>query len=587
MKAWIFRLLCLCLFYISSPAILAEASPVRAELISKVHEIQPGQTFLCGVLFKIDPGWHIYGQNPGDAGMPTSLAWTLPKGFEAGEIRWPRPHRFEFTSLVSFGYQDEVLLMVPIQAPASLPLDQPVTLNVRAEWLACKEACIPGNAMLHLTLPVKAQASENPQTKPLFEKYQKELAAAESVLTKESLHTRTFVYLFSAFVGGFLLNLMPCVFPVLSLKVLGFVRQAGEDKKKLRFHGLIFTGGVLVSFWVLTGLLLALRAAGNQLGWGFQLQSPLFVGFLALLLTGLALNLFGLFEMGQSLALLGGKRLTGWTSSFFSGVLTTIVATPCTGPFMGSALAFGLTQSALISLLIFTSLALGLSLPYVLLAFYPAWLQLLPKPNAWMESFKQCMAFPLLSAALWLIWVLGQQTGVPGMTQGLTALLIASLGLWIYGRWGGAFSRHPKLGRLLSVIALSTAIYLIFQLPEPGKAAPSLEHEPFSAQRVETLLQEGRPVFINFTAAWCLTCQVNKAVLKNEKVVQKFREKGIIYLVADWTNQDPAITEALKKYGRTGVPTYVLLAPGQPPYLLPEVLTPSIVLQAVDILPSY
>lgn len=395
-----------------------------------------------------------------------------------------------------------------------------------------------------------------------------------------------------AFLGGLILNLMPCVLPVLSLKVLGFLRHAGAHPRQTRIHGLVFAAGVIASFWALAGLLLALRSLGQHVGWGFQLQSPAFVVFLSFLFFLLALNLFGVFEVGASLAAVGNVAAgtSGLGHSFWNGALATIVATPCTAPFMGSALGYGLSQPAAVSLLIFTSLGLGMAAPYVCLSWSPGLLRFLPRPGPWMEGFKRLMGFCLMATVIALLWLFGQQAGVDGIAFLLGALLVAGLGAWVYGRP----SASPQ-GRVLRV-SLSAALMVAGLSIGFGPARPpatsrtavlaeGARWEAWSEARVAELRGQGKPVFVDFTAAWCLTCQVNARVaLDTREVAERFEREGVALLKADWTLGDDRITAALASHGRQGVPVYVLYGrdPQAQPRLLPEILTPAIVLQALD-----
>jgi thiol:disulfide interchange protein DsbD len=408
--------------------------------------------------------------------------------------------------------------------------------------------------------------------------------------------------LLSAFVGGLLLNLMPCVFPVLSVKILGFAKQGGDDEHTIRRHGLTFGAGVLVSFWVLAGILLALRAAGSEIGWGFQLQSPLFVALMTMLFFGIGLNLLGVFEVGSQLMNWGGRLERSasdtYSGSFMSGVLATVVATPCTAPFMGAALGVALTLSTAGSLLVFTALGAGMAAPYVALSMTPSLLQRLPKPGAWMETLKQVLAFPMFAAAVWLLWVFGQQTGPSGMALLLLGLLLLGLTGWTLGRWSAlqVSTRTRVITRTVAVLSLIGALVVTVLGAQSAPVANAAratttqdaEWQSFSPETVEQLRAEGRPVFIDFTAAWCLTCQVNKrTALSSEAVQQAAREKNVALVRADWTNRDPAITRALESHGRSGVPVYVLYkGDGSEPELLPEILTEQIVLDALNGVPK-
>ncbi len=389
--------------------------------------------------------------------------------------------------------------------------------------------------------------------------------------------------LLGGFIGGLILNLMPCVFPVLGLKIMGFVNQAGEDRRRIVLHGLVFTLGVLVSFWLLAGLLIFLRGAGAELGWGFQLQSPGFVYVLAALLLAFGLNLSGVFEIGTS-AVGVGSRLTarkGYSGSFYSGVLATVVATPCAAPFLAPALGGALALPALSSVLVFTFIALGLAFPYLLLSAFPRLVALLPRPGAWMETFKQFMAVLLYATVAYLVWVLVGQLDVQAQLTALLGLVVLSLACWVYGRWG-AFAR-PRKTRLMATLAtfglVAVSIFMGFQGDESDVA-----WEPWSPERVEALRAEGRPIYIDFTARWCATCQVNKRVVfSSDSVLRYFNDNKVAALVADWTNQDPAITRALAEHGRSAVPFNLIWLPErEDPIILPELLTPGIVLDALQ-----
>ncbi len=387
-----------------------------------------------------------------------------------------------------------------------------------------------------------------------------------------------------AFLGGLILNLMPCVFPVLGIKILGFVNQAGSNRRKIVAHGLAFTAGVLASFWVLAALLIVLRSGGRELGWGFQLQSPAFIFSIAVLLLVFALSLSGVFEFGLS-ATGAGARLQqkgGAGGSFFTGLLATTVATPCAAPFLATALGAALTMPALPSFLLFTAIALGLATPYLLLSLYPNAVKLLPRPGAWMETFKQLMAFPLYATVGWLVWVLAGQLQEQALLPAILGLTVVALAVWFYGRHSapGAAPLRRRIGVSGGIALLIAGIAFGW----PRAAAPSdIVWEPWSAGRVAELRKEGRPIYVDFTARWCFTCQTNKKlVFGSDEVRRVFRDKNIATLRADWTNQDPRITEELARWGRAMVPFNLVYLPGHDtPKILPELLTPGIVLDAI------
>ncbi len=393
-----------------------------------------------------------------------------------------------------------------------------------------------------------------------------------------------------ALLGGLILNLMPCVFPVLGIKVMGFVDASHGQASALRRQGLAFFVGVVASFLVLAGLMLALRAAGQSIGWGFQLQEPAFVAGLAVLFFLMALNLSGVFEMGMKLQSLAGTaemnaQRNPLVGAFASGVLATVVATPCMAPGLGASVGYTLGQSAPIALAIFLAIGVGLALPVLLLSLFPAALKKLPKPGAWMETFKQFMAFPLYLTVVWLAWVLGSQTGNDGVAKLLIALTVFALAAWLYGRLQ---IRKPVLGAALAMVLAGVGAATAWsgartELPAQNTAVES-DWIPFSVEKIAALRAEGKGVFVDFTATWCITCQVNKRVALNDAdLVKRFGELNIVRMKADWTRKDAAITAALAEFGRNGVPLYVLYPPKSgEPVVLPEVLTTSIVLEHIN-----
>lgn len=390
-----------------------------------------------------------------------------------------------------------------------------------------------------------------------------------------------------AFLGGMILNLMPCVFPVLSIKVLGFVQQAGEDQSKVLKHGLTFTAGVVVSFWILAGTLIALRAAGDSLGWGFQLQQPEFVVVMLVVMFLFGLSMAGVFEMGTSAISLQGKvKGEGYSGSFFSGVIATAVATPCTGPFMGQALGYALTLSAFQSLTVFSFLALGMATPYLVLSANPALIKKLPRPGAWMETFKQVMSFPMFATCVWLIWLLGAHVGNDGLLYVLGGLLVVAIGAWIYGRWSTPV-RAKNTQRIASALALLTVVAGIWvMLPKAeDESAKEVVWQDYSPELIAELRSGGKPVFVDFTADWCLTCKANELrLLSSDAVHERIEEMNVQLVKADWTKRDAVITKALAEFGRSSVPLYLLYdgKEGSEPRVLPQVLSPDTFLESLD-----
>jgi thiol:disulfide interchange protein len=402
-----------------------------------------------------------------------------------------------------------------------------------------------------------------------------------------------------AFVGGLILNLMPCVFPVLSMKAASLAGHA-HDAGKTRLQGLVFLLGVVATFLALAGLLLAVRAGGAAVGWGFQLQSPLVIAGLGLLMLLVALNMSGVFEIGASVQNVGSGASSqgGATGAFFTGALAVVVAAPCTAPFMAGALGYALTQPAVISLAVFLALALGFAAPFVAVAFIPGLLKLLPRPGAWMDVLKKGLAFPMYGAALWLAWVFAQQSGPIALGQLLAAGVLAAFGAWLYGvaqnrraaGKGGVVSTIIALLAVAGAIALGASAALAAKPPtaaiagEAEPSGPGLAAEAWSPEKVKALQAEGRPILVDFTAAWCVTCQVNeKVALSGSKVAETFKAKNAVYLKADWTNRDPAIAKALAQFDRVGVPLYVVYPKnGGAPVILPQLLTEGLVIEAIE-----
>lgn len=404
------------------------------------------------------------------------------------------------------------------------------------------------------------------------------------------------VALLLALAGGVILNLMPCVFPVLFIKALSLVSHSGGSAKHARRHGLTYAAGVLASFVVLGGLLIALKAAGEQIGWGFQLQSPLFVSLVALVLFVLALSLSGFVEIGTRLMGIGSNLAyqTGYRGSFFTGVLAVVVATPCTAPFMGPAIGFAVTQTAPVTLAVLLALGLGLALPYLLLSWVPAWTALLPKPGVWMQRVQQFLAFPMYATAAWLVWVLGQQVGMNGVFALLLAGVLTALTIWLWqvahGEWRG-WRILGKLGALFSSVGIVLLLALMLQGGEQSphqtgeqQSRSGADYTAFDTNELARLREQGTPVFVNMTAAWCITCLANeKVALSSADLKDYFSEHDIVYMKGDWTNQDAAITEYLASFDRNSVPLYVYYPPDSgAPRVLPQLLTVATVIEHLE-----
>lgn len=387
--------------------------------------------------------------------------------------------------------------------------------------------------------------------------------------------------IFGALIGGLILNLMPCVFPVISMKALSIAKTAHGERAVIRREAWAYTAGVLATFLVLTILLIALKAAGSEIGWGFQLQSPLVVAGLALLIFAVGLNLLGVFEFGTSFQNTGSSLTTkgGVRGSFFTGLLAVIVATPCTAPFMAGAIGYAVAQPVVVTVAVFLALAIGFALPFLLIAYVPRLLKVLPKPGPWMVRFKELLAFPMFAAAIWLVWVVSLQAGSMGLLKVLSAMLLLALAVW-------AFKSSKNSIKSLAVLVGVLALFVIISI-RPGSATTvDLTQEAWSTERVDELRAEGRPVFVDFTAAWCVTCKVNETlVLEKDKIKQLFLDTNTAFLVADWTNKNDEIAQELERYGRAGVPLYLVFPSGDNSVsaeVLPQVLTYDVVKEAIE-----
>jgi thiol:disulfide interchange protein DsbD len=717
------------------PAGVLSAQPAgephtAVSLLANVKSVQPGKPFLLGLRMTMDPGWHTYWKNAGEAGLPPEISWTLPGGIKAGEILWPLPHKYlESGDVLTYGYEKENMLLIPMTADASLSSSE-VVIKADVSWLECELVCIPGSGSASITLPVEKQdpSADNAE---IFERYLtaipkplgtipeirvthevdvsglRLIARAKSGLKfdssvegradfypeasaeleigrtsvrgsgeevvlsvplllydRESLPTRIrgvlvytldsggqrsaeiefaltpemvsrlrvvgekdegslldrefiledsatgggplYLYLLFAIAGGLLLNIMPCVLPVIGLKVFGLVKMGGEDHGRVRKLGLLFALGILASFIVLALLVIALKAAGEQVGWGFQFQEPLFIVVMSAVVMAFGLSLFGVFEIQlpasattgvSDLVTKAGATGSSSLGSFSEGVFATILATPCTAPILGTALGFAFSQPAGIILLMFTAVAAGMALPYLVLTLRPAWMKVLPRPGEWMVTAKQFMGFLMMATLLWLLYVLGKQLGMEAVIWTSAFLLTVGVACWVIGRFATLTASRGRFAASWTIAVLVVlGGWFGFQQPvlearailSKGSEATEVDGIPwkeFSLTTLEEHLAAGRGVFIDFTAEWCLTCKVNeKTVLADDEVVEKLKTSGIVSLKADWTSRDPDITRLLGKFGRSGVPLYVVFPAGKPdqPIILPEVITSGIVIEALE-----
>ena len=678
-------------------ATVAHAAHTEVKLLLPAV-VKPGDTVLAGVELKMEPGWHTYWKNPGTAGQATEIKWQLPPGVSAGETRWPLPQKLPPADVTTYGYEDEVVLLVPLTFDPAMATGK-LTLAAKVSWLECKDSCLPASAQIQgsLDLGDKTQPSADSAQCQLWQAKVPAAAGNSSVQVwwensaagdtrildlqwsgnaggadffpaaddnfeiqgaTESLpapageiRLRKLVKKFSgdwpknisgvfitaaganeataairpapapvinnnplsppveplwrmliyAFIGGLILNIMPCVLPVIALKILGFVNEAQSKPRHIRQLGLVYGLGVLVSFLSLAAVVIVVKAAGHKAGWGMQFGNPIFLVCLVTLVTLVALNLYGLFEVtlhGGALDTMGGlSAKQGLVGAFFNGVLATALATPCTAPFLSIALGFAFAQSAGVILLVFAAVASGLAAPYVLLSWNPAWLKFLPRPGVWMEKFKMAMAFPMMLTVVWLFNLAAENYGDRVLWLGVFLVMVA-FAAWIFGEF-------VQRGRKYKVIATATVLILLvtaygfalenqlrWRQPLAPQKTGNLAHDidgiswrPWSPEALMQARATGRPVLVDFTADWCLTCQVNKRTsIEVSSVVEKVRKLNAVTLIADYTHFPESITTELNRFNRAGVPL-VLVYPKNPQLnaiVLPEVLTPGIILDALD-----
>jgi thiol:disulfide interchange protein len=643
---------------------------VTPTLVPDTTAIVPGKPFRMGVLLKMMPGWHTYYKVSGEAGVPTKVEWTLPPGYKASELMWQKPHKFIDATITTYGYQDQTLVAATITPPKNAATGSSVAIKANVKWLACQDSCVPGKREISTTLKVAKTATVanaalfagvgwNGSVSELEVDKHAELPASNgaavaattapanttaTTATATGTGTPTATEVASAhagfsgsildadlkvadngdqklsllaalgfaFIGGFILNFMPCVLPVISIKVLSFMQQAGDDPKRIFKLGMAFTAGIVSSFIALAIGVIAVQQAGQKIGWGFQFQYPIFLFAMAAVVLMFALSLFGLFYVqvrtGQDkIDELASQE--GYTGTFFKGVLATTLSTPCSAPMLGSAVGFAFSAPPYVVLLMFTTIALGMAFPYILLTARPSWMKFLPRPGIWMEKFKESMGFLLLATVVWLLWVLTRSVGPDAGFAAVAFLVALSFAVWMVGRFTDLTSTTTRRAVVYSLagivvvaaygtmlrpfpdlLAFSTPSYKMETAQTPYSVASnvtqSIDWQPFTVDKLNAELAAGKTVFVDFTADWCLTCKTNEAgALSSKAVIDKLSSMHAVTLRADWTHQDATIASLLRKFGRSGVPLYVVFPAGRPtqPIVLPEgILTTDQVLDALN-----
>ncbi len=639
------------------------ASNSKIILVSESTTLQPKDSLYLGIKFELEKDWHTYWENPGDAGEGAVIKWSLPDGVSSSEILWPGPERIPVDPLMTFGYNNEVILLTKIST--SDKIDFPIELNAQVSWFTCKDICIPQDGNVSIVInegelnksndydeikqyvdKLPKEFLENYKVEKLDEKYflqstleennfdsiyffpreyglidyvenqiyeknensfSLEVKASKTgmklpnfdgviqainsegtfffdvnfPLNIQNEDKNLFLLLVFAFLGGLILNIMPCVFPILSIKVLRFIQYSEDSSVETYKFGLSYSLGVILSFLLIALILIGLKSSGEVIGWGFQLQYPLVISILFYLFIALGFLFMSNLVIGSQLGNLNSLVKVNNESfeSFLTGILAVVVASPCTAPFMGSAIGFALLQPSFNSILIFLSLGLGFALPYFILSIKPTLLSFLPRPGPWMETFKQFMAFPMWASALWLLWVLSGQVDSDTVILILIGGLALSLSLWLLEKNTTEIKLVKWILRGTAIVLIGFSIYII-PTSYSTKEEIFTKDEIYSEQRLRELRKSNQIVFLNFTADWCITCKVNERVaLKTQKVQKILDSERINYLEADWTRKDEMIASKLEEFGRSGVPLYLLYPSKGKPIILPEILTEDILIK--------
>ena len=639
------------------------ASNSKIILVSESTTLQPKDSLYLGIKFELEKDWHTYWENPGDAGEGAVIKWSLPDGVSSSEILWPGPERIPVDPLMTFGYNNEVILLTKIST--SDKIDFPIELNAQVSWFTCKDICIPQDGNVSIVInegelnksndydeikqyvdKLPKEFLENYKVEKLDEKYflqstleennfdsiyffpreyglidyvenqiyeknensfSLEVKASKTgmklpnfdgviqainsegtfffdvnfPLNIQNEDKNLFLLLVFAFLGGLILNIMPCVFPILSIKVLRFIQYSEDSSVETYKFGLSYSLGVILSFLLIALILIGLKSSGEVIGWGFQLQYPLVISILFYLFIALGFLFMSNLVIGSQLGNLNSLVKVNNESfeSFLTGILAVVVASPCTAPFMGSAIGFALLQPSFNSILIFLSLGIGFALPYLILSIKPTLLSFLPRPGPWMETFKQFMAFPMWASALWLLWVLSGQVDSDTVILVLIGGLALSLSLWLLEKNTTEIKLVKWILRGTAIVLIGFSIYII-PTSYSTKEEIFTKDEIYSEQRLRELRNSNQIVFLNFTADWCITCKVNERVaLKTQKVQKILDSESINYLEADWTRKDEMIASKLEEFGRSGVPLYLLYPSKGKPIILPEILTEDILIK--------
>lgn len=586
----------------------SETNKLSIQILTNKSEIILGEEsrsdegLLIGLEMEAESGWHFYWAGLGTELLEPTITWDLPEGMRVEALNHPEPSRFDYGAYMGYGYDGSEVFLYRLvsdeEEVRDYNLGDLLTISATVDWILCKDVCIFGTEMVSLDWTISDVEEITPESIFLNGLLEAEEAKTNQGLENRFLEMGVLGWLMAAFLGGVILNLMPCVLPVLSIKVFSLIQHADGAASTRYLHGAMYTLGAVLSFIVLALVLIGLRSIGEEVGWGFQLQDPYFIAFLIILFFLLGLNMLGVYELGSSWSRLSNASISNrsdWLGSFGTGILAAVVGAPCVGPFIGGVSGIALQVNSTLGVLIFACIGLGMAFPFLLLSWFPGLLRFLPKPGAWMVTFRQAMGVLLILSTAFLVWVVGQSAGTNGVMQILLVLFFVLIASWVLGRWGriSESKETQRLAKFLSLCLIVIPGLIVSQnLAElyeaEGGQASIYEEGPWkewSEESVADALNFGHGVFIDFTASWCLICQSNKVlVLRKEKTESLFEDYGIRLFVADWTQNDPEITRALERYGRSGVPLYVLKAADGTEQILPQNLSYSAIESAVKAL---
>ena len=604
---------CLCLVLLTTQSIAQventdEEKAIAIQLLTNKatialgNESPSGESLLIGLQITTEAGWHFYWAGIGTELLEPTISWNLPAGYTVEAVNHPKPSLFDYGGFMGYGYDGSTVFLYRLLrenlAVKDYALGDLVEVTASVDWVLCKDVCIFGSEKVSLGWTVSDRDLSTEESAFLNSLLESKELKQNKTLEKRFLEMGLVGWLMAAFLGGAILNLMPCVLPVLSIKVFSLIEHAGIDSSKRFIHGLMYSVGVILSFIALAIVLMGLRSLGEEVGWGFQLQDPFFITFLIILFFLLGLNMLGLFEIGSSFARLSNASISNrsdWLGSFATGILAAVVGAPCVGPFIGGVSGIALQVDTGLGILIFAMIGFGMAFPFLILSWVPGLLRFLPKPGAWMVRFRQVMGGVLILSTAFLIWVVKQSVSFDGVFLVFILLLFILLAGYLLGRWGRiseskATQRRAKLASLVLILVPGFIVGQDLDRLYDEAAPENIVYEDgvwekWAESSVRAALDSGQGVFIDFTASWCLICQSNKVlVLRKKKTEALFDKYGIRLFVADWTQNDPEITRALESYGRSGVPLYILKTPNGTEQILPQNLNYSLLETAVETL---